>query len=227
MARGRRSNSKTVNTFHNKQNRARAVLNKPREAYTVSSIELAGTFSYAEARKEYSRLRNIALKRLDRLAQAGYSDSDIYKYNAGRYPTLKEISTNRQLYEALSSLAWFITAKGSTVSGQREYEETMRSTLSERFGTPEDMDLKKFGAFMEYMRAKYQGKDYDSERSARVYRESLKKGITLQQLERHQKIFYENEASLTRMKSRTKGMSSDRTALDYVKAIKKRNNKRG
>ena len=219
--------SKPVKAFKTKQNQARTALIKPRESYTVSSIELAGSFTYADARKEYSRLRNIANKRLKRLAEAGYADTDIYKVHAGKYPALKEFKTERQLYQSLSSLAWFISAKGSTVSGQREYEEKIRATLAEHYGTPADMDLKKFGTFMEYMRAKYAGKQYDSERAARVYRESLKKGITLDQLKRHQKVFYDNSTRLSQMKNTIKGSNRERTARDYVSALKKRGNKRG
>lgn len=214
-------------TFRTKNNQARTVLIKPREAYTVSSIELASSFTYAEAKKEYTRLRNIANKRLTRLAEAGYSDTDIYRANVGKYPAIKTFETPRQLYQQLSSLAWFISAKGSTVSGQRDIEAKIQAALSEHFGTPTDMDLKKFGAFMEFMRAKYAGKQYDSERAAKVYRESLKKGITLQQLERHQKVFYENSSRLTQMKNKVKGASRDRTLRDYVSALKKRGKKRG
>lgn len=206
---------------------ARAQLSKPRYAYTVSSIELAGTFTLSEAKKEYSRLRNIANKRLKRLAEAGYSDTDIYRANSDKYKPLKEFRSPRDLYNALSSLAYFIESKKSTVSGQREIEERIQQTLSEHFGTPEDMDLKKFGAFMEYMRDKYKGKEYDSERSAKIYRESLKKNISLAELKRHQKVFYDNEARLSKMKNRTKGMSRDRTAKEFAGALKQRGKKRG
>lgn len=222
-----RSKRSTVKTFRTKQNQARTVLKKPREAYTVSSIELAGSFTYADAKKEYARLRNIANKRLKRLSEAGYADTDIYRANAGKYPAAKMFKTERELYQHLSSLAWFISAKGSTVSGQRDMEERIRATLSEHYGTPADMDLKKFGTFMEFMRAKYAGKEYDSERAAKVYRESLKKGITLDQLKRHQKIFYDNSTRLTQMKNKIKGSNRDRTARDYVSALKKRGKKRG
>ena len=230
--RGRkRSKSSTLKSkqtaFRTKQNRARTVLVKARDAYTVSSIELAGSFTYAEAKKEYSRLRNIANKRLQRLAEAGYADTDIYRANIGKYPAVRSFDKPRDLYNHLSQLAWFITARGSTVSGQREVEEKILSTLQEHYGTPADMDLKKFGSFMEFMRAKYAGKAYDSERAAKVYRESLKKGISLDQLKRHQKVFYDNSTRLTQMKSRVKGSERERTARDYVRALKKRGSKRG
>ena len=222
-----RAKKSSVKLFRTKQNQARTALIKPRESYTVSSIELAGSFSYTDAKKEYSRLRNIANKRLKRLSEAGYADTDIYRANYGKYPALKEFKSERELYQHLSSLAWFISARGSTVSGQREYEEKIRATLSEHYGTPADMDLKKFGTFMEYMRAKYAGKQYDSERAARVYRESLKKGITLDQLKRHQKVFYDNSTRLSHMKNTIKGSNRERTARDYVSALKKRGKKRG
>lgn len=218
---------KSKKSFRTKNNQARTVLIKPREAYTVSSIELASSFTYAEAKKEYTRLRNIANKRLKRLSEAGYEYTDIYRANAGKYPSVRSFETPRQLYQQLSALAWFISAKGSTVSGQKDTEAKIQATLSEHFGTPADMDLKKFGSFMEYMRAKYAGKQYDSERAAKVYRESLKKGITLQQLKFHQKVFYENSTRLSQMKNRVKGSSRDRTARDFVSALKKRGKKRG
>lgn len=225
--RSKSSQLKSKKSFRTKQNTARASLSKPREAYTVSAIELAGSFTYAEAKKEYTRLRGIAQKRLSRLAEAGYSDSDIYRANVNKYPTLKSFNAPRDLYQSLSSLSWFISSNKSTVSGQRDYEQQIRDTLASNYGTPEDMDLKKFGNFMEFMRAKFNGKEYDSERSAKMYREALKKGITQDQLKRHYNTFYKEVDRLSKMKNKVKGMNRDRTAREYAGALRRRAKKRG
>ena len=225
----RRNRSEVIKskTFRTKQNTARASLSKPREAYTVSAIELSGTFTYAEARKEYTRLRAIANKRLQRLSQAGLTDTDIYRANVGKYPVLKSFNTPRELYQSLSSLSWFVSSNRSTVSGQRDYEQSIRDTLASNYGTPEDMDLKKFGNFMEFMRAKFSGKEYDSERSAKMYRESIKKGISPEQLKAHYNTFYKEVDRLAKMKNRVKGMDRDRTAKEFAGALRRRSKKRG
>lgn len=204
----------------------KAELKRPFYDYTREAIENSGTFSESEARSEYSRLRSIAKKRLQRLASAGYDDSSIYRYYKNRFPTLKKIKAPSKLYNALADAASFVISDYSTVSGQRDLEERVKTTLAENYGTDVDMDLKKFGHFMDYMRAKYHGKEFDSERAVRTYRDATKKGISLQQLERHQKIFYDNQKRLGAMKSKVKGMDRERTAMDYVKALNKRGEKR-
>lgn len=80
-------------------------------------------YSVRQLRKEYSRLRTIANKRLDRLLQSEFADTQAVAYNAGRYVPLKGVNTESELRHLLSDVARFITSEQSTVTGQRDIIE--------------------------------------------------------------------------------------------------------
>lgn len=79
--------------------------------------------SLKQLRKEYSRLRTIANKRLDRLQQSEFADTQAVAYNAGRYIPLKGVESESELRHLLSDVARFITSEQSTVTGQRDIIE--------------------------------------------------------------------------------------------------------
>ena len=79
---------------------------------------LANNYSPSEIRKEYSRVRAIAIKRLNRLAKAGFGETSVYKYNVFNTKKLSEL-TEKQIPLALSQLARFLDNPLSTVTGQK------------------------------------------------------------------------------------------------------------
>lgn len=72
-----------------------------------------------ELRKEYSRLRSIANKRLDRLMASEFADAQAVAYNAGLYIPLAGVQSRSELKHLLTDLARFILSEQSTVTGQR------------------------------------------------------------------------------------------------------------
>ena len=98
---------------------------KPSAKLSFGAIEhynpqyLINEYTSSEIRKEYSRLRAIAIKRLFRLTKAGFGKSSAYKYNATNTKKLSEL-TERQVPLALSQLARFIDNPLSTVTGQKD-----------------------------------------------------------------------------------------------------------
>ena len=75
--------------------------------------------SERELRREYSRLRSIAKKRLDRLMASEFADSQAVAYNAGLYIPLAAVQSRSELTHLLTDLARFITSEQSTITGQR------------------------------------------------------------------------------------------------------------
>ena len=121
------------------------------EYYTKSALS-SGEWSDAEIRREYSRLRDIAQKRLQRLAR-NEPGSYAYKKNVGQYPVLKEVGTEGAR-ELLPRLARFIGAKTGTVQGIREQRNKALETLREHGYTFINKgNIKQFGEFMEAYRA--------------------------------------------------------------------------
>lgn len=88
--------------------------------YPVYSPQQLRKMSDVDLRKEYSRLRSIANKRIDRLEKAGFGGSKEAGYNAGVYIPLKAVESRRELVLLTSQVSKFLAAKRSTVTGQRE-----------------------------------------------------------------------------------------------------------
>lgn len=89
-------------------------------AYPVYSPQQLRKMSDAELRREYSRLRSVANKRIERLEKAGFGNSREVGYNAGVYIPLNAVESRRELVSLTSQVSKFLSAKRSTVSGQQE-----------------------------------------------------------------------------------------------------------
>lgn len=152
------------------------------EVYTP---EGAKTLSDKQLRKEYSRLRSIARKRLERFEGTEWTDTQVYKLNVGQYKPLKEIKNDRELRHLLSDVASFVTAETGSVSGLEKQREKGVQTLNERgydFVTKEN--YRKFADFMEYARVANLNKLYDSKRVAQFYDAAEKRKISGAKLQR-------------------------------------------
>lgn len=71
-------------------------------------------------RKEYSRLRQIAQKRLSRLERAGYDDFDIFLDYEDMFQKTRGLSDAR-IAEIMPDLYKFLNRQVSTVSGMKKY----------------------------------------------------------------------------------------------------------
>ena len=90
--------------------------------YTVQGAETmltTGTKSdIATMRSEYTRMRDVAQKRIKRLAKQ-FPESKAFQAHANGFPKLRDMDP-RDLPKAFAELAKFVKAKGSTVTGQKE-----------------------------------------------------------------------------------------------------------
>lgn len=126
---------------------------KPSAKLSFGEIEhynpqyLVNNYSSSEMRKEYSRIRAIAVKRLTRLARAGFGKTSVYKYNVFNTKKLSEL-TEKQIPLALSQLARFIDNPLSTVTGQKSQRKQKIEKL-QSYGY--DVNEKNFQSFVEFM----------------------------------------------------------------------------
>lgn len=115
------------------------------ENYTVQALE---SLSEKELRKEYTRMRDTAQKRVKRLqqeypkakasqkhVQIRNEKGEIVREYVG-FRELKDIDP-RDLPKALSELAKFVHAKTSTVTGQRIAQRKTMDTLNKAIGAGE------------------------------------------------------------------------------------------
>lgn len=117
-------------------------------------------------KKEYSRLRSAAMKRLKRLEGAGYGNSQVAKYYTGKFPELRGMSRkeiNFAITEMLVDVNRFLASDLSTVKGQTELRNQRILTLRE-YGY--DVDWTNFEYLtdvLDYIRDEYQDLFFDSD----------------------------------------------------------------
>lgn len=103
--------------------------------YTVQGAKsmLSGTpDDISTMRSEYTRMRDVAQKRIKRLGES-FPESKAYTQHQSGFPRLKDISPQDLPY-AFSELAKFVRAKTSTVTGQRIAQEKTTATLNKAIG---------------------------------------------------------------------------------------------
>lgn len=102
--------------------------------YTVQGAETmarVGTKDdMATMRAEYTRMRDVAQKRIKRLGHQ-FPESKAYQSHSKGFPKLKELDP-RDFAKAFSELAKFVRAKGSTVTGQKEIKNKTIKTWQDQ-----------------------------------------------------------------------------------------------
>lgn len=112
-------------------------------------------------RKEYSRLREIANRRLQRLLASEYKEIDIAKEYAGGFAILAEVD---DLPRELTKLARFVASERTSVTGLKRIDKQTIETLHEHgYEFVNAKNVRQFGSFMEEMRQAGLSKLYSSE----------------------------------------------------------------
>ena len=132
-------------------------------------------YNEKELRAEYSKLRDIARKRINRLEQTEYAETQWLKdqlgYIDGLKP-LKEIKDKWELAERLTVLHHFGEENRSTVRGARDYYTDAVDTLhSHGYNFVDARNFDRFVSFMEYARAAKVLRYVDSDRVAEFFGE--------------------------------------------------------
>lgn len=177
-----------------------------------------------EVRAEYSRLRSIARKRLNRLANSEFSGSQAYRMNRNLYVPLKDIKDSRTLYSKLTMLSRFIVSEQSTVTGQSRIRDKTISTLHERgYTMVNKFNFLDFVDFMEDFRARKLNKLYDSSQALELFDLAESKGYDSLELTKDFDAFMKNKAAFKKLEPNTRNriVSSDEM-LSMINDIKKK-----
>lgn len=154
-----------------------------RGAYSVESLE-SGQFSEQELRKEYSRLRSIALKRFQRLKTSEFSTGEKvpYNYRAEQYPTLKELDEGELVFK-LRDLAAVVSSRRSTIYGLQDIRRESVETIQEKgVEWVTEKNWQSFADFMKQTREMTIGRMFDSDRAVDIFVESTYSGGTSETL---------------------------------------------
>ena len=149
--------------------------------------------SDADARKLYTKYRDIAQKRVKRLVQGGYiNEKEAEMYNR-RMPTLKN---QKNVRAGLEELRTFLNQEKSSAQRTKALQKEIAEGW-DRAGYSVDIpkgvqSKRKFGHFMDYMKKKYKGRQYDSSRAVRLYIAVKNKGLDPQNFRKESTFFMDN-----------------------------------
>lgn len=148
-------------------------LTRDRRDYTPFSIQ--ETMSEKDVRKEYSRLRNVVVKRLKRIQEVEPDAKVLKRWNPEYFKELKSIKNIRELSHLLSDVAYLVNAESASLSGRREIRKQQIKSLEEMGINIKESELKDFGEFMELVRDFAKDRIYDSERASELFSDYSKK----------------------------------------------------
>lgn len=149
--------------------------------------------SDADARKLYTKYRDIAQKRVKRLVQGGYiNEKEAEMYNR-RMPTLKN---QKNVRAGLEELRTFLNQEKSSARRTKALQKEIAEGW-DRAGYSVDIpkgvqSKRKFGHFMDYMKKKYKGRQYDSSRAVRLYVAIKNKGLDPENFRKESTFFMDN-----------------------------------
>ena len=125
----------------------------PPEAYIPAAVRY-GYIELSEARAEYSRLRSIAVKRLQRLSRTEGKNYSAYKmYGKEGFAPLPRNATPSEVGRALADVHHFLEMKTSSISSIRSAQRNAINTLNEHgYGFINKGNIREFGEFMEAAR---------------------------------------------------------------------------
>ena len=156
------------------------------EVYQPTYKFLKEAFGSEKAlRQEYTRLRDIAQKRLGRMARTEFARSQTFQQNVGQFPTLStfkgdkgKISKRSQFARKLAQLARFVESPTSTTAGQKKIRKQTIKSLHERgYDFVDESNYWDFFDYMEEARARKLDRTYDSDRIAKTYKAAKRKKV--------------------------------------------------
>lgn len=137
------------------------------ELRNYNPLHLEREHTEKELRKEYTRLRSIARKRIQRLEKVGYERTSVYKYNKRvidrKLESFRERSAKRNIAKALATIAQFIENPLSTVTGQKEQRKEKIRKLSGYGYAINESNFDNFTEWMELLADQVADLFYDSE----------------------------------------------------------------
>lgn len=159
------------------------VYNLPDSAYMPGGISILKKATFQDAKKEYARLRRIALKRLKRFEGTRYEKGMVYQRNINAFPIPSSIKSESEVGSRLSHLRNFLESRQSSLRGLAAIEREKLETLHEHGYTfVNKKNLEQFGNFMEAIRMKAGGKLYSSDAVAELFGDAIEQKVAPEKL---------------------------------------------
>lgn len=188
-----------------------------REQYTPTGLQNVPT---NQIKKEYTRLRDIAMKRLNRLAAskyAGYGKAQEFLHQyAPRFQKIKDIPEKR-LRSALADLRYFLESPYGSVSGYRDVRRKQLQTLQEHgYDFVNEDNLDDFQDFMQYVSSTELGRILYSPQDPEFFEEAEEKGLDKEQMKEEWLKWKEEQVKGTNMQNRQKSGQKNRQTVQKI-----------
>lgn len=151
----------------------------PISAYQPDALQQG--YSEKELRKEYTRLRDIAQKRIKRMGESEFRGSQTYKYNVNRFSKLSEIGSKSELTHLLGDLARFLTASRGSIKGMRKERQRSIDTWHEKGAT--FVNAENYNEWIDFLVfvKDFVGFNY-WEKAADMFQQAKKEGVPIETL---------------------------------------------
>ncbi len=103
------------------------------EKVTVDQAQAMMRDDIKAMRREYTKMRDIAQKRIQRMGKTQFQETETYRQNRFGFKRLRDLDP-RDFAKAYSELSKFVTAKGSTIKGQTEIMRKTALRLNKALG---------------------------------------------------------------------------------------------
>lgn len=144
--------------------------NNPYDYLNIQQMRNGKGYTEDRLKAVYKSFRNTALKRMQRLEKAGFTQNKQYQRLAAQgIPSLSQLSTPAQLLYELRSIASFLTTKTSTVSGARQVKQRNIDQFRNLGLSINEKNVDKFTDFLEAAREKALARNGGSEFIRKVY----------------------------------------------------------
>lgn len=145
--------------------------------YTVYANRIGSGIPEKEIRKEYSRLRDVLNKRIQRINESDFAGQGIAGQFPKGLPKLADIAPEDLPY-LLQQAATAINSRGGSLKGlQIRQSETIKSLRERGYTNIDDSNIRHFAAFMEESRDRGLAKVYGSDTIATLYDTTTAIGI--------------------------------------------------
>lgn len=172
-----------------------------RKTYSLFSPSQISKMSESQIRKEYSRLRSVANKRIQRMQKAGLG-----KNMNKPFATIQQIneSSKWNVESQLADVSTFLRSDRTTVSGEKRFiSEFKKNMIDKGYGGLVETtdDVYNMIDFMENMREQYGDKLFDSGDALDVLQETQRLNIPVEKVKENYDAFASNLSELENMET--------------------------
>lgn len=152
--------------------------------FLADEIAKSGGYLKAAAiRKDYSRMRKIAQKRLKRFEGTEWVNTEVYKYNVNRFRRLDQIKSAGELAYLTADLYRFLQSETGTITGLKKQRKATIAKMHEKGYTfITNANFIAFTQFMQALRSAGIARLYDSERLGHIFAEEYEEGVPPEEL---------------------------------------------